>query len=84
LPSHPLNEIVGGYAKENFEILTKLFNNQASASIEDCVLMNTSALLFVADKVKDFKEGVNLARQFLKNGKAKEVFEEYIRYSNSI
>jgi anthranilate phosphoribosyltransferase len=81
--SHPVADIIGGYPTENCQILHRLFNGQAPASIEDCVIMNASALLFVADIVQDFKQGTLLARESLKSGRAKHVFTTYIQYTQS-
>jgi anthranilate phosphoribosyltransferase len=82
--SHPVSDVIGGYPADNFQILHHLFNGQASVSIEDCVIMNASALLFVADIVQDFKQGTILARESLKSSRAKHVFEQYIQYSHPV
>jgi anthranilate phosphoribosyltransferase len=82
--SHPVSDIIGGQPADNFRILQDLLEGRTSQSIEDCVLMNASALLFVANRVKDFGEGTALARESLKGGFARKVLERYIRYSQSL
>ncbi|CAG8748554.1 1600_t:CDS:1, partial [Ambispora leptoticha] len=70
LPEHPISSVVGGTSEENAAILEKLLMGKYEGPILDFVLLNSAAVLVVADKVKDFKEGVKLARESIKSGKA--------------
>ncbi|MGE4357380.1 MAG: anthranilate phosphoribosyltransferase [Candidatus Omnitrophota bacterium] len=47
----------------------------------DIVVLNSGCGLYAADKVKDIKEGVNMAREVIKKGRAKKKLEELIKYT---
>ena len=83
LEHHPISNIKGGHPPENLQMLHDLLTGQASKSVEDCVIMNASALLFVADRAEDFKQGTLLARDSLRMGYANNVFTRYIEFSQS-
>lgn len=81
LPTHPLSEVTGGDADENAAIFQKIINpsvRNCSLSelsddlkpILDFVLMNAGAMLVVAGIAKDWKEGADLARKSIEEGKA--------------
>ncbi|CAG8567156.1 5037_t:CDS:2 [Ambispora gerdemannii] len=70
LPNHPIISVVGGTSEENAAILGKLLEGNSEGPILDFVLLNAAAVLVVADKARDFKEGVKLARESIKSGRA--------------
>ena len=71
LPLATLKDIQGGDAQHNAEALTRLLSKTAS-SYRDIVLLNASAALIVAGKVKNLKDGVAMAAQSIDSGNAKE------------
>jgi anthranilate synthase/indole-3-glycerol phosphate synthase/phosphoribosylanthranilate isomerase len=77
LPLHSLNSVASGTASENLAILHRIFAGEQLPQT-DYVLMNTAAALVVAEKAKDWKEGVKLARETINSGKAKELLLKYI------
>ncbi|QDK71946.1 anthranilate phosphoribosyltransferase [Lactococcus protaetiae] len=64
-----LNEIRGGEAPENAEILVKVLENEASPFLETTVL-NAGLGFFANGKVESVKDGVQLAREVIANGNA--------------
>jgi anthranilate phosphoribosyltransferase len=62
-------------AQENLQMLYDLLDRKSETvkhkAILDFVLLNASALLVLAGKTDDFKQGVQLARNSLLSGKAK-------------
>ncbi len=78
------NEIIGGDAEQN-SIITKdiLYGTDKGAKL-DIVLINTAAALIVDGKARDFKEGIEIARDAILSGKAKEKLDQIIKISNSI
>ena len=50
----------------------------------DFVLMNAAASLFVAGKVSGFREGVDLARESIASGRAREVLDHYVALTREV
>ncbi|PLW07469.1 hypothetical protein PCANC_26473 [Puccinia coronata f. sp. avenae] len=75
LPCHSLDLLTGQSAQENLQMLYDLLDGKIETAkhkaILDFVLLNASALLVLAGKTDDFKQGVQLARNSLLSGKAK-------------
>ena len=71
------NDLVGGDSKENAFIMNRLFEGE-TGPIRDNVILNTSACLLISGKVKNFKEGIDLASNTIDNYKAKRKLEELI------
>ena len=80
----PKEEILGGDAIQN-AVITKdiLCGNEKGAKL-DIVLINAAAALIVDGKARDLKEGIQIARDAILSGKAKEKLEQIIKISNSI
>jgi anthranilate phosphoribosyltransferase len=64
-----LNEIRGGEASENAEILVKVLENTAGPALETTVL-NAGLGFFANGKVASIQEGVLLAREVIADGRA--------------
>ena len=64
-------DIKGGTPKENAKAFTDLLEGKHSA-YRDSVLLNSAAALLVSDKVTNLKEGVEMARDSIDSGIAKE------------
>ncbi|KII91001.1 hypothetical protein PLICRDRAFT_158469, partial [Plicaturopsis crispa FD-325 SS-3] len=82
LSPHPISAVVGGSPSENAETFRTLLTSGESipdklAPLLDFVLMNTSALLFVAKLADNFEHGVELARKSITTGKAWEALEAF-------
>jgi anthranilate phosphoribosyltransferase len=71
LPVHPFEDIVGGTPAENASDFRALLEGTPSA-YRDAVLLNAAAALVVADAAPDLKTGVDMARESIDSGKAKE------------
>lgn len=71
LPEHPFEAIVGGTPEENARDFRSLLEGTPSA-YRDAVLLNAAAALVVADAASDLKTGVEMARESIDSGKAKE------------
>lgn len=77
---HPLTNVAGGSPTENAETFKALLTSGVAiperlTPILDFVLLNASALLVVAGVAKDFKEGVELARESITSGNAWKAIE---------
>lgn len=71
LPSHPFEEILGGAPEDNARALRALLDGEKGA-YRDAVLLNAAAALMVADRAHALDEGVELARESIDSGAAKE------------
>jgi anthranilate phosphoribosyltransferase len=83
LETAKLKDLQGGDATVNAGILNNVFGNESGAKL-DAVLMNTSAVLVAAGKAKDFKAGVEQAREVIASGKAKAKLEEWVKVSKKL
>jgi anthranilate phosphoribosyltransferase len=80
----PKEEILGGDAKFNAQITKDiLYGNEKGAKL-DIVLINAAAALIVDSKARDLQDGIQIAREAILSGKAKEKLEQIISISNSI
>jgi anthranilate phosphoribosyltransferase len=65
-----LEEIKGGNAIENAEVITRVLAGE-SGPCRDVILLNAAAALCVAERAADFKEGVALAAEAIDSSAAK-------------
>lgn len=76
-------EIEGGSVKENAEIIRNIFNLKDNGAKRKAVCMNAGAGFYIAKKVKNIKEGVQMAENIIDEKKAFEKLEDFIKESNS-
>ena len=72
----PLSTIKGGDAKYNANKIIDLLNSEESPYL-DIVALNTAFALMVASKVKSITDGIRMAKQAIKSGKAREILQQY-------
>ncbi len=80
----PLKAILGGDAKQNCKITLNIFNNRATDAQRDIVLLNAAAAFIVDGKARDFQDGIEIARELLLSGKAKEKLKQIIEISSKL
>ncbi|WP_108484315.1 anthranilate phosphoribosyltransferase [Oceaniglobus ichthyenteri] len=71
LPVHPFEAIMGGSPEDNAKAFAALLDG-AQGAYRDAVLLNAAAALVVADKVNTLPEGVEMARESIDSGAAKQ------------
>lgn len=76
-------ELEGGDRKENAEIIRNIFNLKDNGAKRKAVCMNAGAGFYIAKKVKNIKEGVQMAENLIDEKKAFEKLEDFIKESNS-
>lgn len=76
-------ELEGGSVKENAEIIINIFNLKDNGAKRKAVCMNAGAGFYIAKKVKNIKEGVQMAESLIDEKKAFEKLEDFIKESNS-
>ena len=77
-------EIIGGNPLENAKITRRVLKGEIKGAKKDIVLLNTAYALKVDNKVRDLKEGLELANEFIVSKKAYLKLEEIIKVSNSL
>lgn len=76
-------ELEGGSVKENAEIIRNIFNLKDNGAKRKAVCMNAGAGFYIAKKVKNIKEGVQMAENLIDEKKALKKLEDFIKESNS-
>lgn len=77
-----VEEINGGTKEENAEIILEILKGGKGVK-RDIIALNSAAAFVVAGRVKDFKEGIDLAKQTIDSGKALDLLNRLIQFTNS-
>jgi len=77
-----IEDIKGGDAEENAEIIKNIMRGKEKGAKRDIVLLNTAALLIAAGKAKRFDEGIEMCKEVIKSGKSYRKLCEIIEYVN--
>ncbi len=80
----PLKAILGGDAKENANILRQIFNGTSTDAQRDIVLINAAAALLVDGLVRDMQDGMEMAREALRNKRGNKKLKQIIEVSNKL
>jgi len=83
LGEHPLPAVAGGDAQQNAGDILAVMDGGDGAKT-DFVLMNAAASLYVAGKAATFSEGVELAREAIASGRAREVLDHYVALTQDV
>lgn len=74
-------DMAGGTPAENAEITRAVLNGEKGPK-SDAVAMNAGAAIYLAGKAEDLKAGIELAKELIRSGKAREQLEKFVEYSN--
>lgn len=74
-------DLKGGDASVNAKALHEVYGGTKNA-LRDVILLNSAAALVVADKAKDLKQGIEMARDAIDSGKAAETLQKLIDITN--
>jgi anthranilate phosphoribosyltransferase len=77
-----VEEIKGGTKEENAEIILKTLKGGEGAK-RDIIALNAASAFVIAGRVKDFKEGIELAKQSIDSGKALDLLNRLVQFTNS-
>ncbi len=75
---HPISQIECNDIDSATEIFGKVLRNKTDQAKKDTVILNTAAGLYVFGKVKNYLDGVNLAREAIENGMALAKFQDFV------
>jgi anthranilate phosphoribosyltransferase len=74
-------DLVAGDREANAEIMRTVLEGQPGPK-RDVVVVNAAAALVAAGKAQNFQEGASQAAESLAAGKAREKFDEFVRFTN--
>jgi len=83
IKTQTIEELKGGDAKENAEILRKILLGEKTNK-RDIAILNAAAGIVVGKKADNIKEGIEIAKESIASGKAYKKMEEMIKYTNSV
>lgn len=69
LPSHPLQAVIGGPPQQNKEVVERLLSGEECPAA-DFVALNSAAALVACGLASSFEEGVGMARESIREGRA--------------
>ncbi len=75
-----LEELIVNSKEESIKSTLQTIYGKASNEKQDVVLLNAAAALIVSELASDFKDGVELAKSAIKNGKAQDKLMQLIDY----
>lgn len=75
-------DLVGGLPQENAQIVREILEGSQGPKT-DAVLFNAGAAIYVAGGADSIEAGIQIARETIQSGKAKEKLEQFIRKSNA-
>ena len=78
------SEILGGDAGFNEKLTSDLLSKILIGAKLNIVLLNAAAALIVDEKARDFKDGIEMAKEAIISGAAKAKLEEIIKVSNQL
>lgn len=74
--------LAGGDAEYNAYELKKLFSNQGSQAYKDIVVFNSAVALDIGGIASSTEDAIKLAKDAIESGKAMEVLNKLVEYSN--
>lgn len=80
IPRCSLEDLKGGEPAHNATLLLRTFSGERGA-IADALILNAGVALAVANHSSSIEEGVEIARSHLRQGKALETLEKWIKFS---
>ena len=81
LSEAPLSALRGGDLQANAALLKKVLEGEKGPR-RDVVLLNSAAVFVTAERVENFRQGVELAAEIIDNGSAQQKLAELIQFSN--
>ena len=78
-----LDDIIAHSAEESLMLVKEAFSGKNSA-VQDMIALNSGAALYVAGIVNSISNGVEMAFELMKNGKAADKLLDYVKVSKSI
>lgn len=82
LPTAPINDIIGGDAARNAEVIRNLLGGQ-SGGPRDIVVLNAAFALYAGEIVPSIQDGIQKAAESIDSGRARRSLEKLVEVSHS-
>jgi len=79
-----IEDIRGGDPKENAEITLRILKGEETGAKLDVVLLNSGAAVYLAGKANSIGDGIKMAKEAVKSGKAYNKLQELVKFTNEI
>lgn len=76
------SDLEGGDGTENVQVTKDILSGKLQGPKRDAVLLNAGACIYVQNDDLTYEEAINIARETIDSGKAKEKLQDYIEESN--
>lgn len=76
------SDLEGGDGTENAQVTKDILSGKLQGPKRDAVLLNAGACIYVQNDDLTYEEAINIARETIDSGKAKEKLQDYIEESN--
>ena len=76
------SDLEGGDGSENAQVTKDILSGKLQGPKRDAVLLNAGACIYVQNDDLTYEEAINIARETIDSGKAKEKLQDYIEESN--
>jgi len=83
LPECHVEGLIVKSPEESAKVILEILEGKPGVS-RDMVVANSSVALFVAGKIDNLKQGVEIAQQLIDDGKAKSIFRQLVEKTNSV
>jgi anthranilate phosphoribosyltransferase len=83
LKRYPLEQVVGGDADRNAQIIRQIFQGKRGAQ-RDIVLANAAACFYIAGLASTLREGVKAAENIIDGGQAAKKLEELVHFTKEL
>lgn len=77
-----IDEIKGGDAKENAQIIKDILSGKDNGAKRDILMINAAAAFIAGKKAESFEEGIKLASGIIDSGEALKVVEQLAEFTN--
>lgn len=78
------SDLIGGDGAENAKIAESILKGGRTGAMADAVLLNAGAGIYLMNGAASIQEGIEIARETVKSGKAYETLQNFVRLTNSI
>ena len=77
------SELTGGDGIENAKIMERIFKGECTDAKADAVILNAGAGIYLMGGASNITQGVEIARETIRSGKAYETLQNFVRLTNA-
>lgn len=77
------SELTGGDGIENAKITERIFKGECTDAKADAVILNAGAGIYLMGGASNITQGVEIARETIRSGKAYETLQNFVRLTNA-